>query len=568
MTIQYEAPAQVPAAAPTNGKKNGHVPKARGSRPGHDAAPEPHAANEELLALRAELEEARRHEAEMSAAMNALHRVQGVIEFSMDGTILTANDNFLGMLGYAPEEVRGRHHRMFVDAAYASSPEYKRFWDELQQGRYQAARFLRLGKGGREVWIQASYNPVFDAEGRPYKVIKFATDITDAVNAEKVNQRNASMIENSPEAVMFADLDGVIRYMNPSCRRVITQLQSGMPVRVDSVVGSNLDVFHQHGDHVRRIIGDPRNLPRTIPIQIGKEHIELSLSAIFDPAGRHIGTMTAWVIRTEQTMTRKELERNAQSLATASEELSAVAKQMTGNSEQTTRQARMVAETSMGVTRSAASVATSAEQMSATVREIAKSASEAAKVATTAVRAAEQTNSTVAKLGESSVEIGKVIKVITSIAQQTNLLALNATIEAARAGEAGKGFAVVANEVKELAKQTAAATEDISRKIEAIQNDTKRSVGAIQEIGSIIGQINDYQNTIATAVEEQAATTAEIARSAAEASRASEQISSSIDAVSSAAGSASEGAANTLSAAEELARLASSLRGLIDHLKA
>ena len=160
------------------------------------------------------------------------------------------------------------------------------------------------------------------------------------------------------------------------------------------------------------------------------------------------------------------------------------------------------------------------------------------------------------------------IKVITSIAQQTNLLALNATIEAARAGEAGKGFAVVANEVKELAKQTAAATEDISRKIEAIQNDTKRSVQAIQEIGGIIGQINDYQNTIATAVEEQAATTAEIARSAAEASHASEKISTSIDNVSSAANSASEGAANTLAAAEELARLASGLRGLLDHMKA
>ena len=568
MTIQYEAPAGAPAQAPT-AKKNGHgVPRARGSRPSHDVASEPHEANEELVALRAELEEARRHEAELSAAMNALHRVQGVVEFALDGTILTANDNFLSLMGYSLDEIRGRQHRMLVDPGYAASQEYRRFWDELAQGRYQAARFMRLGKGGREVWIQASYNPVFDADGRPFKIIKFATDITESVASEKLNQRNASMIENSPEGVMFSDLDGIIRYINPACRRILTQLQSAMPTRVDAVVGSNLDIFHKHPEHVRRMVSDPRNLPRTVPMQIGKEHIELSVSAIFDQAGQHIGTMTAWVVRTEQTTTRKELERNAQSLATASEELSAVAKQMTGSSEQTTKQARMVAETSMGVTRSAASVATSAEQMSATVREIAKSASEAAKVATTAVRVAEQTNGTVAKLGESSVEIGKVIKVITSIAQQTNLLALNATIEAARAGEAGKGFAVVANEVKELAKQTAAATEDISRKIEAIQNDTKRSVGAIQEIGSIIGQINDYQNTIATAVEQQAATTAEIARSAAEASRASEQISSSIESVSSAAGSASEGAANTLSAAEELARLASSLRGLIDHLKA
>ena len=390
----------------------------------------------------------------------------------------------------------------------------------------------------------------------------------EAVEREHLSARNSAMLESSPDGVMFADLEGVIRYINPACRRVLTQLQAGIAVHVDQIVGTPMDVFHKHPEQVRRLLAEPRNLPRRISMTLGKENVELNVSAIYDAAGKHIGSMANWSVRTEQVATRKELERNAQSLATASEELSAVAKQMSGNSEQTTKQARTVAETSSGVTRAAASVATSAEQMSATVREIAKSASEAAKVATTAVRAAEQTNGAVAKLGESSVEIGKVIKVITSIAQQTNLLALNATIEAARAGEAGKGFAVVANEVKELAKQTAAATEDISRKIEAIQNDTKRSVQAIQEIGGIIGQINDYQNTIATAVEEQAATTAEIARSAAEASHASEKISTSIDNVSSAANSASEGAANTLAAAEELARLASGLRGLLDHMKA
>ena len=556
MTIQFDAPA---------GKKSGQsVPRARGSRPGVAAASAPDA---DVAALRAELSEAHKREVELRGTVNAISRVQGVIEFELDGTVVTANDNFLAVLGYSLDEVQGRHHRMFVDQVYAASQEYRRFWEELASGRFQAARFMRLGEGCRAVWIQASYNPIFYAEGRPFKVVKFATDITEAVRTETVNARNASMLENSPEGVMFADLDGFIRYINPSCRRVLTQLQAGMPVRVDAVVGSNMDVFHKHPEHVRRLLSDPRNLPRTVAITLGKEAVELIVSAVYDTTGKHIGAMAAWFIKTDHITTRQSLERNAQSLATASEELSAVAKQMSGNSEQTTRQARMVAETSMGVTRSAASVATSAEQMSATVREIAKSASEAAKVATTAVRAAEQTNGAVAKLGESSVEIGKVIKVITSIAQQTNLLALNATIEAARAGEAGKGFAVVANEVKELAKQTAAATEDISRKIEAIQSDTKRSVQAIQEIGGIIGQINDYQNTIATAVEEQAATTAEIARSAAEASRASEQISMSIEGVSSAANSASEGAANTLSAAEELARLASGLRGLLDHLK-
>jgi len=167
------------------------------------------------------------------------------------------------------------------------------------------------------------------------------------------------------------------------------------------------------------------------------------------------------------------------------------------------------------------------------------------------------------KLGASSHEIGKVIKVITSIAQQTNLLALNATIEAARAGEAGRGFAVVANEVKELAKQTAAATEDISHKIEAIQSDTRGSIAAIEEIGRIIGEISDIQNTIASAVEEQAATTSEIARNAAEAARGSEEISRNITSVSTAASDTAEGASGTLMASQELARLASELSAVV-----
>jgi methyl-accepting chemotaxis protein len=261
------------------------------------------------------------------------------------------------------------------------------------------------------------------------------------------------------------------------------------------------------------------------------------------------------------------IAQTAQALASSSRELTAVSQQMASNAEETATQANVASAAAEQVSKNVSTVATGAEEMGASIKEIAKNANEAARVATSAVKVAEKTNATVAKLGESSAEIGNVIKVITSIAQQTNLLALNATIEAARAGEAGKGFAVVANEVKELAKQTARATEDISRKIEAIQADTKGAVEAIAQIGKIINQINDIQNTIASAVEEQTATTGEISRNVAEAARGSNEIAQNITGVAQAARSTTEGASNTRSSADDLSKIAEDLQQLVSQFK-
>jgi methyl-accepting chemotaxis protein len=258
---------------------------------------------------------------------------------------------------------------------------------------------------------------------------------------------------------------------------------------------------------------------------------------------------------------------NATHVASAAEELNSTSQQITANSEETSAQADVVSKAAQTVSQNLQTVATGAEEMGASIKEIAKNATEAARVATSAVKVAETTTVTVSKLGDSSTEIGQVIKVITSIAQQTNLLALNATIEAARAGEAGKGFAVVANEVKELAKETAKATEDISRKIEAIQTDTKAAVDAIASISGVINQISDISSTIATAVEEQNATTNEMSRNVSEAAQSSGEITSNMTGMTEAAQGTTRGATDTQKASQQLVETSGELRRLVEQFK-
>lgn len=387
--------------------------------------------------------------------------------------------------------------------------------------------------------------------------------ITKKLETEATLARIYSMMENMPVNVMAVDSDFNMVYMNPKSKATLKTIEKDLKVPVEKMIGSSIDLFHRNPDHQRRLLSSDKNLPHRAKVRIGENIMDLLVTGIYDNEKRYIGSMATWDLITDRVELINTLEETAGQLAAAAEELSATATQLNENANTTLQQSTSASANTEEVAKGVQTVATNTEEMVASIKEIARNTSDAANISKDTMKRALDTNKTITHLGVSSQEIGNVIKVISSIAQQTNLLALNATIEAARAGEAGKGFAVVANEVKELAKQTAKATDDITNKISAIQVDTKEAVGAINGISQVIEKLNMISVAIAAAVEEQSATANEVARVVKESNRGVEGISDVVRHVSDAAKQSSAGASQTLDAARNLAQLAEKLKGLV-----
>lgn len=553
------------------------------------------------------------------ANLEAINKAFAVIEFDPDGTILTANDNFLATVGYTIREIEGNHHRMFVRSDYAASPEYRDFWTRLARGESQQGEFLRIDKNGNDVWLQARYSALTDDQGRVYKVVKYATDITDEVKAREDANRKNAILENAPINIMLADNNGTIVYMNPASHKTLKTIESQLPVKVDDIVGNTYDVFHKNPAHQRRLLSDPRNLPHTAEITVGTEMLQLSASAIYDTDGNYVGPMVAWKVITEQKASeRREIENQERERAQQEElrrkvddllrvvtaaaqgdltvdvtvsgedavgelaeglrkmlvDLRDLISQVVDGAAQFTEGSRVVAESAQSLAQGAQTQSASVEQMSASIEELTRSieavkenAGAANKVATETSGLAEEGGTAVKKSIEamdrikaSSSQISEIIQVISEIASQTNLLALNAAIEAARAGEHGMGFAVVADEVRKLAERSSEAAKEISNLI-------KESTQRVEEGALLSEQTGESLTKIIDGVEVTAKRIAGIADATVEQAQNANEVSTAIQQISQVTEQSAAGSEEMASSSEELGAQAAALRDLVSRFQ-
>ncbi|MDG3439942.1 methyl-accepting chemotaxis protein [Nitrospirillum amazonense] len=440
----------------------------------------------------------------MKATLAALGKSQAIIEFALDGTILTANDNFLKAMGYTLAEVKGQHHSLFVAPGYRDSLEYRQFWDSLRRGEFRAAQFKRLGKGGREVWIEASYNPILDRAGRPYKVVKYATDVT-AAKREHADLLGQVTAINKSQAVIEFSLDGTILRANDNFLNTMGYTAAEVEGRHHSVFvepgQKDAPEYRQFWETLRRgefQAGQFKRLGKG-----GREvWIEASYNPILDPDGRPYKVVK---YATDITRQVRMLANLKQLIDSNFKEIDTAVEQSVGRSEGVAAAANQTAGAVQGI-------AAGAEELAASTRELAANMAQSRAAVDSVAAEAETAGSATERLNAVAQSMERVVDVIRGIAGQINLLALNATIEAARAGEAGKGFAVVATEVKNLANQAASATQGISDEITGMQSVAGEVVGALEGIRRSIDAVRDHVTSAVAAVEQQGAVTLEMSQ--------------------------------------------------------
>jgi methyl-accepting chemotaxis protein len=481
-----------------------------------------------------------------AAVLTALGTSQAIIEFTLDGTILTANANFLTAMGYTLAEIEGKRHSIFVDPAYRASDEYKAFWAKLGAGEYQAGEFKRVGKGGREVWIEASYNPVLDHAGKPYKIVKVASDISrqKMIDADVHGKINAI---GKSQAVIEFDLSGHVLTANAN-------FLSLLGYSLEEVKGRHHSTFVEPSyakSSEYRAFWDKLNRGDYQAAQFKRitkggqvVWIEASYNPILDLNGRPVKVVKFATDITAQTNLLTNLkamiDRNFGEIDDA-----------LGNSNNQTGVALGAGEQAAARVHS---MAASTEELAASVKEIADTMSRSQSATDAVHDQANLANQATERLAVTSQSMGGVVQLIRNIAGQINLLALNATIESARAGDAGKGFAVVAGEVKSLARQASEATDRIATEIESLQSVSAEVVGALAQISASIEVVRTFVAGTASAVEEQSAVTQGMSSDMQEAATSVSMMNDSVAGIAASVHQVGSAVASTKDAARVLAR--------------
>jgi methyl-accepting chemotaxis protein len=479
-----------------------------------------------------------------AGVLAALDRVMAVIEFTPSGEILSANANFLTAMGYSLDEIRGRHHRMFAPPGLANSEDYRRFWESLGRGEFLSGEFKRVAKGGGEVWIQASYNPIADKAGRVVRIVKFATVITDAKNKAVDSSGQIDAINRSQAVITFSP-DGAILNANDNfCmalgysigeikgqhhRMFVGPAEAGSPAYAQ--LWDNLRRGEYQAGEYRRIAKGGRVI-----------YIQATYNPIIDANGK-----VAKVVKfaTDITKTVEARQRNEKLAVDIEKDIAAIVSNVGSVSQQTSGVSVASGETSSTIQSAAAAT----EELSASINEISASVAASKGSADRALELTHTADKQTAALTRTADQMSGIVELIDAIASQINLLALNATIESARAGEAGRGFAVVAAEVKQLAAQVTSATKTISGEIRDVQNVSAEVVTSLRAIQSSVREITGNFSSVAAAVEEQSAATAEISSTM---QTASLSIGSINDLVGNMAASADQARASATRAAEQV----------------